>query len=144
MATIPTTPTMGAGLAHPDGPPASLKDSNFELYNYLQMIHSHIFGLGGDTGDLDAFHKIGTHELVSQGIKVSEISATVTASVISVDSADATNASETSQVTLENELKGDVNNLITEYNTAIATLSGFKTNFNALLTSLRTAKVIAT
>lgn len=139
------TPTMGQGQAHPDGPPISLRNSNFELYNYLQMIHSHLFGLGGDTGDIDAFHKeLGTHSQVNQGTAVTDLSGTITASTIMVDSADATNGSETSQVTLGNEMKSDLNNHITEYNLAVVQLNSLVSKFNALLASLRAGKVIAT
>ena len=135
---------MGGGLAHPDGPPLSLRTTDFELYNYLQMIHSHIFGLGADTGDVNAFHNVGTHAQVTQGTTVADVSGAATATKISVDSADATNASEASQTTLENEVKADLNSLVTEYNVIVATVGETKTKLNALLASLRAAGGIAT
>lgn len=148
MAEVtPITPTMGEGLAHPDGPPSTLKDSNFELYNYLQMIHSHIFGLGGDTGDISAFHEVGTHKEVSQGAAVANLAGDAgEVTQILVELADAAGGYDAAERDLINELKADLNSLIAEYNILVATLNAAnpKTTINALLASLRAAGVIAT
>lgn len=143
--TLPIDPSMGSGHGFTHGPPDALKTTDLELYNYLQMIHSHIFGLEGSTGDITAFHDAGTHNQLSQASAISDASgAAIASSTVSVDSADATAGSEAGQVTLMNELKADVNSHITEFNTIPAIVTALQSKVNALLASLRTAKVIAT
>lgn len=68
---------------------------------------------------------------VLQGLAVSNASS----STVSVDSPDATN--DATNLTLSNEIKGDVNQLVTDLNAVITTLNG-------LLSQLRAAGVIET
>lgn len=140
----PITPAMGDGHGFTHGPPDALKTQDFELYNYLQMVHSHIFGLEGQTGDISSFHDEGTHAQVSQGAAITDVSGSARKTILTIDSADPTNGSETSQVTLLTELKADLTTFFTEYNANIDILTQLSTNFNSLLASLRNGGVIAT
>ena len=107
-------PSLGAGQTY-NIPPESIRITNPDLYNYLYMLHVHLFGTGTNgKGDLDAVNisvatlglhgTTGTHSLMVQG------TATVNAPTSAVG----------------------------------GTLSTTIDQLNALLASLRSAKVIAT
>lgn len=144
MATTPLSPTMGEGHGFTHGPPDTLKTENFELYNYLQMLHSHLFGLEGDTGDVHAFHDEGSHGQLSQAAAVADMTLTLEETEQSVDSADPTGGSEASQITAIIEIKDDLNDFFDEYNDTITALGEVKTKLNALLAALRAAGILAT
>lgn len=80
-----------------------------------------------------AFHDAiaGNHALLTQGVDGGD----ATASTVSVASADAGGAYTAAEQALINEIKGDVNTLVTDVNNAMA-------KFNTLLANLRTAKLI--
>ena len=107
-------PTLGSGQSY-SHPPDAIQTLSPELYNYLYMLHTHIFGVGPDaTGDLDtdnlsdSLHTAATtgHKDLTQGEAVADQNQT------------------------ESVVTADFNALVVQ--------------FNALLASLRTAKVIGT
>ena len=70
-------PSLGAGQTY-NIPPESIRITNPDLYNYLYMLHVHLFGTGTNgKGDLDAVNisvatlglhgTTGTHSLIVQG-----------------------------------------------------------------------------
>lgn len=142
-------PTLGQGQSYPL-PPESLRAVSPELYDYLYMTHIRIFGMPGSTGDLDSdnistggFNVHGTssgHTSIVKGTAVSDAS-TASASAVSVTDASVPARTGAEQDTMLDELKADVNTLVSDYNSVITALA---TVVNNLLASLRTANSIST
>ena len=173
-------PKVGSGLAY-EGPPFEIMSLNPKLYDYLLMIHVRLFGIPTGAGDLDDYNVNGAsltgvlhanlasvtsfqhhgatgHDALlkaaaSTDASASSVSVSNNQSAVSVDSADSTDLPTV--LTLANEIKADVNTLVSNFNTAEAEIRGdvntlvtdlnaVKTSLNDLKAKLRTANLLAT
>ena len=173
-------PKVGSGLAY-EGPPFEIIHINPKLYDYLLMIHVRLFGIPTGAGDLDDYNVNGAsltgvlhgnlasvtafqhhgatgHDALlkasaSTDASASSVSVSNNQSAVSVDSADSTDLPTV--ITLTNEIKADVNTLVSNFNTAeseirgdvntlVTDLNAVKTSLNDLKTKLRTANLLAT
>jgi hypothetical protein len=93
------------------------RENDFDLPNWRKSIHLALYGKDGDGGSLD-------------GNNITNITdpEDITLSTVSVDSADATDLA--TAITLVNEIKADLNTLVTDVN------NGF-TKMNSLMAELR-------
>ena len=165
-----------------DLPPRTLRRVSEDLYEYLFLLHTRLFGAGGLGGDLDDTNIGGLAHTKTTGVSayqhhgsdahgdmvrasavtnapaVPAATSTAPASIsLIIASADADATYDANEQALLNELKADVNTLITATNnlqtsvilirtdvaTTITAVSGAITQLNALLSALRTAKVVA-
>ena len=173
-------PKVGSGLAY-EGPPYEIMHINPKLYDCLLMIHVRLFGIPTGAGDLDDYNVNGAsltgvlhanlasvtsfqhhgatgHDALlkasaSTDASASSVSVSNNQSTVSVDSADSTDLPTV--LTLANEIKADVNTLVSNFNTAEAEIRGdvntlvtdlnaVKTSLNDLKAKLRTANLLAT
>ena len=173
-------PKVGSGLAY-EGPPFEIMSLNPKLYDYLLMIHVRLFGIPTGAGDLDDYNVDGAsltgilhanlasitafqhhgatgHDALlkataSTDASASSVSVSNNQSTVSVDSADSTDLPTV--LTLANEIKADVNTLVSNFNTAEAEIRGdvntlvtdlnaVKDSLNDLRAKLRTANLLAT
>ena len=173
-------PKVGSGLAY-EGPPFEIMHINPKLYDYLLMIHVRLFGIPTGAGDLDNYNVNGAsltgvlhgnlasvtafqhhgatgHDALlkaaaSTDASASTVSVSNNQSAVSVDTADSIDLP--SVITLANEIKADVNTLVSNFNTAeseirgdvntlVTDLNAVKTSLNDLKTKLRTANLLAT
>lgn len=167
-------PSIGAGPSY-EAPPQELMEINQKLYDYLYMLHIRLFGASGGAGDLDSVniasiphsitsptaydhHGAGTHSgldkaTASTDASASTVSVSNNQSAVNVTSADATDLATV--ITLANEIKADVNTLVSNFNTAeaeirsdvnqlVTDLNAIRTNLNNLKAVMRTANLLAT
>ena len=173
-------PKVGSGLAY-EGPPFEIMSLNPKLYDYLLMIHVRLFGIPTGAGDLDDYNVNGAsltgvlhanlasvtsfqhhgatgHDALlkaaaSTDASASSVSVSNNQSAVSVDSADSTDLPTV--ITLANEIKADVNTLVSNFNTAeseirgdvntlVTDLNAVKTSLNDLKAKLRTANLLST
>lgn len=173
-------PSLGGGLAY-SGPPTEIIKIDPKLFDYLLMIHASVFGIPTGSGDLNnvnidganlttilhtnlvgvtAFQHHGAtgHDdlleaAASTDASASTVSLSSNQSAVSVTSADATDLPTVQ--TLANEIKADVNTLVSNFNTAeteirgdvnqiVTDLNAVKTSLNDLKAKLRTANLLAT
>ena len=173
-------PKVGSGLAY-EGPPYEIMHINPKLYDYLLMIHVRLFGIPTGAGDLDDYNVNGAsltgvlhgnlasvtafqhhgatgHDALlkasaSTDASASSVSVSNNQSAVSVDSADSTDLPTV--ITLTNEIKADVNTLVSNFNTAeleirgdvntlVTDLNAVKDSLNDLRAKLRTANLLAT
>ena len=173
-------PKVGSGLAY-EGPPYEIMHINPKLYDYLLMIHVRLFGIPTGAGDLDDYNVNGAsltgvlhgnlasvtafqhhgatgHDALLKADASTDASASLVSvsnnqSAVSVDSADSTDLPTV--ITLTNEIKADVNTLVSNFNTAesemrgdvntlVTDLNAVKTSLNDLKTKLRTANLLST
>ena len=173
-------PKVGSGLAY-EGPPFEIMHINPKLYDYLLMIHVRLFGIPTGAGDLDDYNVNGAsltgvlhgnlasvtafqhhgatgHDALlkadaSTDASASSVSVSNNQSAVSVDSADSTDLPTV--ITLTNEIKADVNTLVSNFNTAeleirgdvntlVTDLNAVKDSLNDLRAKLRTANLLST
>ena len=173
-------PKVGSGLAY-EGPPYEIMHINPKLYDYLLMIHVRLFGIPTGAGDLDDYNVNGAsltgvlhgnlasvtafqhhgatgHDALlkasaSTDASASSVSVSNNQSAVSVDSADSTDLPTV--ITLTNEIKADVNTLVSNFNTAeleirgdvntlVTDLNAVKDSLNDLRAKLRTANLLST
>lgn len=144
---MPGPSLSGTGMTY-ETPPVSIKAQNLELYDYLLVLHQRLFGVGGTGGDqgLDNVnsevfnvHTAPGHNDLAQGDAIDTLGAAQTAQIVEL--ADAGGTYGAPERDLVNEIKADLNTFLGEYNEDMSEISDA---FNALLTSLRNAKVIKT
>jgi len=173
-------PKVGSGLAY-EGPPFEIIHINPKLYDYLLMIHVRLFGIPTGAGDLDDYNVDGAsltgilhanlasitafqhhgatgHDALlkataSTDASASSVSVSNNQSAVSVDTADSTDLPTV--ITLTNEIKADVNTLVSNFNTAeleirgdvntlVTDLNAVKDSLNDLRAKLRTANLLST
>ena len=173
-------PKVGSGLAY-EGPPYEIMHINPKLYDYLLMIHVRLFGIPTGAGDLDDYNVNGAsltgvlhgnlasvtafqhhgatgHDALlkaaaSTDASASTVSVSNNQSAVSVDTADSTDLPTV--ITLTNEIKADVNTLVSNFNTAeleirgdvntlVTDLNAVKDSLNDLRAKLRTANLLST
>jgi len=175
-------PKVGSGLAY-EGPPFEIIHINPKLYDYLLMIHVRLFGIPTGAGDLDDYNVDGAsltgilhanlasitafqhhgatgHDALlkataSTDASASSVSVSNNQSTVSVTTADADATYDSAEQNLINEIKADVNTLVSNFNTAeseirgdvntlVTDLNAIKTSLNDLKAKLRTANLLAT
>jgi hypothetical protein len=142
--------------------------TNPEVYDYLLMIHILLFGSAG-TGSLDSVnvsalthaglltvtsyqhHGSGSHSgldkaATSADAAASTVSLSNNQSAVSVTEPDAVGAYGAEEIALINELKADLNTLVSNFNTAETEIRGdvnqVVTDLNAVVTSVNGLKAV--
>ena len=160
-------PILGSGPAW-EGPPISLMATSPEVYDYLLMIHVLLFGSVG-TGSLDSVnvtalthaslltvtpyqhHGAGNHSGLDKAATSADASASTVnlsnnQSAVSVTEPDADATYGAAERDLINELKADLNTLVSNFNTAETEIRGdvnqVVTDLNAVITSMNGLKAV--
>lgn len=176
-------PQLGNGPAY-EIPPEDIIVLSPKLYDYLLMIHAQLFGVPTGTGALNDInvnqsshsnlsgvtsyqhHGAGQHSALAQAAASSDASASsvsvttanATVSAVAVTTADADATYGTEEQNLINELKADLNTLVTDVNTSanlaneikgdvntlVTDVNAIRTSLNGLKAVLRTAGLLAT